>query len=139
MWNLKYDTNELIYETGTDSQTQRTDLWLPRGWGRLGLGVWDQQMQTIICVSCTQSCLTVCNPMNCSLPGSSVHSILQQECWRGLPFPSPGDLPDPGIEPGSPVFQADSLPSKPLGKAQTIVYRMYKQHCISQVTIFSIL
>ena len=32
MWNLKYDTNELIYETETDSQVQRTDLWLPRGW-----------------------------------------------------------------------------------------------------------
>ena len=32
-----------------------------------------------------------------------------QEYWRGLPFPSPGDLPDPGIEPGSPALQADSL------------------------------
>ena len=31
MWNLKYDTNELIYETETDSQTERTDLWLPGG------------------------------------------------------------------------------------------------------------
>ena len=31
MWNLKHDTNELIYETETDSQTQRTDMWLPRG------------------------------------------------------------------------------------------------------------
>ena len=49
-WNLKYDTKELICETETDSQTQRTDLWLPRGggWGRDGLRVWDQQMQTII-------------------------------------------------------------------------------------------
>ena len=33
MWNLKYGTNELIYKTETDSQTQRTDLWLPRGRG----------------------------------------------------------------------------------------------------------
>ena len=33
MWNLKYDTNEVIYETETDAQTQRTDLWLPRGRG----------------------------------------------------------------------------------------------------------
>ena len=33
----------------------------------------------------------------------------RQECWSGLPFPSPGDLPDPGIEPGSPVLQADGL------------------------------
>ena len=40
----------------------------------------------------------------------------RQEYWSGLPFPSPGDLPDPGIEPGSPVLQANSLPSEPPGK-----------------------
>ena len=40
----------------------------------------------------------------------------RQEYWSGLPFPSPGDLPDPGIEPGSPAFQADSLTSEPPGK-----------------------
>ena len=38
-----------------------------------------------------------------------------QEYWSGLPFPSPGDLPDPGIEPGSPALQADALPSEPPG------------------------
>ena len=37
----------------------------------------------------------------------------RQECWSGLPFPSPGDLPNPGIEPGSPILQADALPSEP--------------------------
>ena len=37
----------------------------------------------------------------------------RQECWSGLPFPSPGDLPEPGIEPGSPAWQADALPSEP--------------------------
>ena len=40
----------------------------------------------------------------------------RQEYWNGLPFPSPGDLPDPGIEPRSLALQADSLPSEPLGK-----------------------
>ena len=40
----------------------------------------------------------------------------RQECWSGLLFPSPGDLPDPGIEPGSPALQADTLPSEPPGK-----------------------
>ena len=40
----------------------------------------------------------------------------RQEYWSGLPFPSPGDLPDPGIEPGSPALQADALPSEPPGK-----------------------
>ena len=37
----------------------------------------------------------------------------KQEYWSGLPFPSPEDLPNPGIEPGSPAFQADALPSEP--------------------------
>ena len=40
----------------------------------------------------------------------------RQEHWSGLPFPSPGDLPHPGIEPGSPALQADALPSEPPGK-----------------------
>ena len=40
----------------------------------------------------------------------------RQEYWSGLPFPSPGDLPDPGIEPRSPALQADALPSEPPGK-----------------------
>ena len=39
----------------------------------------------------------------------------RQEYWSGLPFPSPGDLSNPGIEPGSPALQADTLPSEPPG------------------------
>ena len=42
----------------------------------------------------------------------------RQEYWSGLPFPSPGDLPNPGIEPRSPAIQADALPSEPPGKPQ---------------------
>ena len=41
----------------------------------------------------------------------------RQEYWNGLPFPSPGDLPNPGIEPGSLALQADSLPSEPPGNS----------------------
>ena len=50
MWNLKNDTNEPIYKTETDSQTQKTNLWLPKGKrvGRGKLGIWDQQIQTTI-------------------------------------------------------------------------------------------
>ena len=40
----------------------------------------------------------------------------RQEYWSGLPFPSPGDLPNPGIEPGSPALQADALSPEPPGK-----------------------
>ena len=42
----------------------------------------------------------------------------RQEYWSGLPFPSPGDLPDPGFEPRSPALQADSLPSELQGHPQ---------------------
>ena len=44
----------------------------------------------------------------------------RQEYWSGLPFPSPGDLPDPGVEPGSPALEADALTSEPPGKIVTI-------------------
>ena len=67
-----------------------------------------------------QSCPTVGDPMDCSLSGSSVHGVFQ-ECWSGLPFPSPGDLPDPGIEPGSSTLQADTLPSEPPGRSNGIL------------------
>ena len=67
-----------------------------------------------------QSCPTLCDPMDCSPPGSSVHGIFQARDWSGLPFPSPGHLPNPGIEPGSPALQADvllsELPGKPINK-----------------------
>ena len=49
---------------------------------------------------------TLCDPMDCSASGSSAHVIFQQEYWRGLPFPAPGDLPDPGIEPVSSASRA---------------------------------
>ena len=55
--------------------------------------------------------------MDCSPAGSSVHEFSRQEYWNGLPFPSPEDLLNPGIEPGSPVLQADSLLSEPPWKS----------------------
>ena len=48
-----------------------------------------------------QLCPIFCNPMDCSPPGSSVRGIFRQEYCSGLPFPTPGDLPNPGIEPMS--------------------------------------
>ena len=63
----------------------------------------------------TQSCLTLCDTMDCSHTLLSVE-FSRQEYWSGKTFPSPGDLPHPGIKPGSPASQADSLPSEPPGK-----------------------
>ena len=81
----------------------------------------------------THSYLTLCDSMNCSQTGSSVHGVYcsslaplqmefsRQEYWSGLPFPTPGDLPDPGIKPTSPVspalagrFLTTGPPGKPL-------------------------
>ena len=56
-----------------------------------------------------QSCLTLCDPMDCSLPGSSVHGIFQAIVLEWIAIPSPVDLPDPGMEPRSPALQTDSL------------------------------
>ena len=57
-----------------------------------------------------QSCLTLCNPMDQSM------GFLRPEYWSGQPFPSPGDLPNPGIKPRSPTLQVDSLPAEPQHK-----------------------
>ena len=61
-----------------------------------------------------QSSLTLGDPMDCSLHQDSPSlGLSRQEFWSGLPFPSPGDPPKPGIEAGSPALQAAALPSEP--------------------------
>ena len=52
----------------------------------------------------TQSYLTLCDPMDCSLPGSSVHGIFQAKILEWVAISFSGDLPNPGIEPGSPAL-----------------------------------
>ena len=56
----------------------------------------------------------------------------RQEYWSGLPFSSPGDLPNPGIEPRSPAFQVDALTSKPPGKPHQINMLMLSQGVFSK-------
>ena len=63
-----------------------------------------------------QSFPPLCDTMYCSPPDSSVHGILQARILERLALSSPGVLPDPGIEPGSPSLQADSLLSERPGK-----------------------
>ena len=64
------------------------------------------------------SCVLIfCDPMDCSPPASSVQGFSRQEYWSGSPFPSPGALPNPGIEPAFPTlaggFFTTELPGKP--------------------------
>ena len=56
-----------------------------------------------------QSCLTLCDPMDVAHQAPLSMEFSREEYWSGLPFPSPGDLPDSGIEPMSPASQADSF------------------------------
>ena len=63
-----------------------------------------------VCLLVTQSYLNVCNPMDYSSPGSSIHGILsRQESWSEVSFPSPGNLPDPGIKSRFPEVQIVSF------------------------------
>ena len=73
-----------------------------------------------MCVLVTQTCLTLCDLTDCSPLGSSVHEILQARILEWVAMPPPGDLPDPGIEVGSPALQADSLPLSHLGSPNTM-------------------
>ena len=59
-----------------------------------------------------QLCPTLCDPMDCIVEFS------RSEYWSGQHFPSPGDLPNPGMEPRSPTLRADSLPIEPPGKSK---------------------
>ena len=57
----------------------------------------------------TKSCPTLVTPWTVSCQDPLSMGLSRQEYWNGVPFPSPGNLPDPGTEPGSPALQADSL------------------------------
>ena len=67
-------------------------------------------MKSLSCVQLFATLWTVA----CQAP--PVIGFSRQEYWSGLSFPSPGDLPEPGIEPRSPALWADALPSEPPGK-----------------------
>ena len=64
----------------------------------------------------TQSCPTLCDPWTVAHRAPPSMGFSRQEYWSGSPFPSPGDLPDPGIEPGFPTLEADALTFEPRGK-----------------------
>ena len=67
----------------------------------------------MLSVLVTQLCPTLCDPMDCNPPGSSVYEILQARILEWVAIPFSGDVHDPGIAPKSPALQADSLLSEP--------------------------
>ena len=89
---------------------------------------------------CAQLCLTLGDPMDCGPPGSLSMGFPRQEYWSGLPFPPPGDLPNAGIKPASPValvaptlaggFFTTELPGKPK--------RFNRKYSIAKIIAFSV-
>ena len=71
----------------------------------------------LVVVLAEQSCPTLCNPMGCSLPGCSVHGILQARIQKWVVMPFSKGLPDPGVEHRSLALYTDSLPSELSGKS----------------------
>ena len=67
---------------------------------------------------CVLSHVPLCDPMDCRPPAPLFIGFPRQEHWSGLPFPSPGDLPDPGIEPASSALSGGFFPTMPPGKPQ---------------------
>ena len=67
-----------------------------------------------------KSCLTLVTPWTVARQASLSMGFSRQEYWSGLPFPSLGDLPNPGIEPESPALQADFLPTELQGKFSSV-------------------
>ena len=68
-----------------------------------------------------QSCPTLATPLTVAHQAPLFMGFSRQEYWSELPFPSPGDLSNPGIKPRSSVLQVDSLPPEPLGKSECIL------------------
>ena len=94
------------YYAQAKSPLSNCPFWVP------SLCRWSAQLQESeislrfdVC-SVAQVCLTLCNPTYCSLPGSSAHVIFQARLLQWVPFPTLGDLPDPGTEPASLVSPA---------------------------------
>ena len=75
-----------------------------------------KRLLVVVVALVAQWCLILCDPMDCSPPGSSVHGIIKTRLLEWVAFSSPRDLSNPGIKPGSPALQADSLLSNLPGK-----------------------
>ena len=75
-----------------------------------------QPVISYACCLVAQSSLTLCDPWTVALQAPPSMEFSRQEYWRGLPFSTTGDLPDPGLKLWSPTSQAGSLPSAPPGK-----------------------
>ena len=91
-----------------------TDEWINKMW------YIRECVSVCVCAKSLQSCLTLWTLWTIVHQTFLSMGFSRQEYWSGLPFPSPGDLSDPGIEPGAPALQAGSLPTELLGKPKIV-------------------
>ena len=148
---------------GTSDQTDVVRIWRPVTFGwhpRWGTLPWAWAFNLWGLHRHVQLCLTLHDPVDCSPPGSSVHEVSRREFWSGVPFPPPGDLPDPGTElesqsllhwqvgslplsqlwsPGS-ALSPDSYPSTELSDTQPVsqnrlVCGKDSKHLVSEVLL----
>ena len=102
--------------------------------GSCRLGSLRSRLEGEFCVQAKESesvsplVVSLCGPETVALQAPLSVKFSSQEYWSGLPFPPPGNLPDPGIESWSPALQADSLPSEPPGKP-LFFYRVLINKC----------
>ena len=141
----------VYFHFGAIAKCRPVNVWLHVGFKTLSsqrfLGVLLQNL-IFLSVLVTQLCLTLCDPTYGLQPARLLcpwNSPVKY--WSGLPFSSPGDLPDPGIEPRSPALQVDSLLSEPPEKLTyffkavpfSSLYCFYLLHAMSTINGFPIL
>ena len=81
-------------------------------------------LKSIVYVVVIQLCLTLCDPWTVAHQAPVSMELFRQDCWSGLPFPSPEDLPSSGIKPRSPALKAEALPSEPPVVITILLYEL---------------
>ena len=111
--------NDISFISFASPKEEVGSLWIVLPSSCLLIGCWSQV---------AQSCPTLGDPVDCiAYQALQSMEFSRQEYWSGLPFPSPGDLPNPGIEPGSPALQADCSPSEPPGLYPVSLWKQSSQ------------
>ena len=97
---------------------------------------WYFSVLLLLVVLVAQFCPTLCDPLDCSLSAPLSMGFSRQEHWSGLPFPSPGDLPDPGIKPSAPTLAGGFFTTEPPGKSKCL-FEKWKWKSLSPVQLFA--
>ena len=117
----------------TDEGTSKMEKLVWRSLKSSGFYVW-----SVVC-SVAQLCTTLCDPMGCSPPGSSVKGISQARILEWVAFPPPGDPPDPGIEPTSlvsPALAGQFFTAMPPGKPRCVLSVQFSSVAQSCLTLW---